>query len=68
MRISNFKSEFFHQKLSLCIKETNNELSKNYKTLLNVAVPSGMWQKMTDIICNEEDRKYLKKIRKNIKI
>jgi len=39
----------------------------NYRTLLNVAVPSGMWQKMTDIICDDDDRKYLKKIRKEYK-
>ena len=39
----------------------------NYKTLLNVAVPAGMWQKMTDIICDEKDREYLKKIRKEYK-
>ena len=39
----------------------------NYKTLLNVAVPSGMWQKMTDIICDEKDREYLRKIRKEYK-
>ena len=36
---------------------------KKYRTLLNVAVPSGMWQKMTEIICDEKDREYLKKIR-----
>src|SRR5210317_2212525 len=29
---------------------------EKYKTLLNVAVPAGMWQKMDDIICNDEDR------------
>ena len=40
---------------------------KRYKTLLNVAVPAGMWQKMDDIICNDEDRIYLKKIRKEYK-
>jgi MoaA/NifB/PqqE/SkfB family radical SAM enzyme len=40
---------------------------KKYKTLLNVAVPAGMWQKMDDIICNDEDREYLKKIRKEYK-
>ena len=39
----------------------------NYKTLLNVAVPSGMWQKMTDIICDDNDREYLKKMRKEYK-
>ena len=40
---------------------------KKYKTLLNVAVPAGMWQKMDDIICDEEDRKYLRNIRKEYK-
>ena len=40
---------------------------KKYRTLLNVAVPSGMWQKMTEIICDEKDREYLKKIRKEYK-
>ncbi len=41
--------------------------NKKYKTLLNVAVPSGMWQKMTDIICDEKDREYLRNIRKEYK-
>ena len=46
------------------------DYSKNqkYKTLLNVAVPAGMWQQMDDIICNDEDRIYLRKLEKNIKI
>lgn len=35
-----------------------------YKTLINVAVPAGMWAKMDDIICNDNDREYLKKMRK----
>ena len=26
---------------------------KRYKTLLNVAVPAGMWQQMDDIICDD---------------
>ena len=45
------------------------DYSKNqkYKTLLNVAVPAGMWQQMDDIICNDEDRIYLRKIRKEYK-
>jgi len=45
------------------------DYSKNqkYKTLLNVAVPAGMWQKMDEIICDDEDRKYLRKIRKEYK-
>ena len=38
-----------------------------YKTLLNVAVPAGMWQKMDEIICDEKDRKHLKKLRKDYK-
>ena len=37
---------------------------KKYRTLLNVAVPAGMWQNMDDIICNDEDRIFLWKIRK----
>ena len=37
---------------------------KKYKTLLNVAVPSGMWQNAEDIICDDKDREYLRKIRK----
>ena len=41
--------------------------NQNYKTLLNVAVPSGMWQKMTEIICDEKDREYLKEMRKKYK-
>ena len=41
--------------------------NKKYKTLLNVAVPSGMWQKMDDVICNDDDREYLRKIRKEYK-
>ena len=40
---------------------------KKYKTLLNVAVPAGMWQKMDEIICNDEDRVYLREIRKEYK-
>ena len=41
---------------------------KRYKTLLNVAVPSGMWQNAEDIICDDKDREYLEKLEKNIKI
>ena len=40
---------------------------KRYKTLLNVAVPAGMWQQMDDIICDDKDREYLRKIRKEYK-
>ena len=40
---------------------------QKYKTLLNVAVPAGMWQKAEDIICDDKDRQYLRKIRKEYK-
>ena len=40
---------------------------QKYKTLINVAVPAGMWQKMEEIICNDEDREYLKQLRKEYK-
>jgi MoaA/NifB/PqqE/SkfB family radical SAM enzyme len=35
-----------------------------YKTLLNVAVPAGMWQKMEEIICDDNDRKHIQNLRK----
>ena len=35
---------------------------------MNVAVPAGMWQKMSEIICDDKDREYLKKLEKNTKI
>jgi len=37
---------------------------KKYKTLLNVAVPAGMWQKMSEIICDDNDRKHIQNLRK----
>ncbi len=37
---------------------------KKYKTLLNVAVPAGMWQKMSEIVCDEKDRKHIQNLRK----
>ena len=40
---------------------------QKYRTLLNVAVPSGMWQNAQDIICDDKDREYLRKIRKEYK-
>jgi MoaA/NifB/PqqE/SkfB family radical SAM enzyme len=40
---------------------------KKYRTLLNVAVPAGMWQNMSDIICNEEDIKHIRQLRKEYK-
>jgi MoaA/NifB/PqqE/SkfB family radical SAM enzyme len=38
---------------------------QNYKTLLNVAVPAGMWAQMEEIICDDEDREHIKKLRKD---
>jgi len=40
---------------------------ENYKTLLNVAVPAGMWQKMSEIICDEKDRTHIQNLRKEYK-
>ena len=40
---------------------------QNYKTLLNVAVPAGMWSQMSEIMCDEKDRAHLKKMRKEYK-
>ena len=37
---------------------------KKYKTLLNVAVPAGMWQKMEEIVCDDNDRKHIQNLRK----
>ena len=44
-----------------------NTKNNKYKTLLNVAVPSGMWQNAENIICNDKDREYLKRMRKEYK-
>ena len=38
-----------------------------YRTLLNVAVPAGMWQKMSEIVCDDKDRAHLKNLRKEYK-
>ena len=40
---------------------------EKYKTLLNVAVPAGMWQKMDSIICDEKDRTHIQELRKEYK-
>lgn len=41
--------------------------NKKYRTLINVAVPAGMWQKMDEIICDDKDRQHLKNLRKEYK-
>ena len=38
------------------LKQLLDYSKQKYRTLLNVAVPAGMWQNMDDIICNDEDR------------
>ncbi len=38
-----------------------------YRTLINVACPAGMWNKVHDEVCDEEDRQYIKKLRKEFK-
>ena len=40
---------------------------QKYRTLLNVAVPAGMWHQAEEIICDDKDREYLRKIRKDYK-
>ena len=39
----------------------------NYKTLINVAVPAGMWSLMSEIMLDEKDREHLYKLRKDYK-
>ncbi len=39
----------------------------NYKTLINVAVPAGMWSQMDEIMLDEKDREHLYKLRKDYK-
>ncbi len=38
-----------------------------YKTLINVAVPAGMWSQMDDIMLDEKDREHLYNLRKEYK-
>ena len=40
---------------------------KNYKTLINVAVPAGMWSQMNDIMLDDKDREHLYSLRKEYK-
>ena len=39
---------------------------QKYRTLLNVAVPAGMWHQADEIICDDKDREYLRKIKKRL--
>jgi len=38
-----------------------------YRTLINVACPSGMWSKVHDEVCDEEDQKHIRELRKEYK-
>ena len=37
-------------------------------TLVNVACPTGMWNQVHDVVCDEEDIKHIRKLRKSTKI
>ena len=39
----------------------------NYKTLINVAVPAGMWSQMDEIMLDDKDREHLYNLRKEYK-
>ena len=54
--------------IQITLNKSDYSRDKKYKTLLNVAVPAGMWQKMDEIICDDKDREYLERLEKNIKI
>ena len=45
------------------------DYSKNnkYRTLINVACPSGMWNKVYDEVCDDDDREHIRKLRKEYK-
>ena len=40
---------------------------KRYRTLVNVACPTGMWNQVHDVVCDEEDQKHIRKMRKEYK-
>ena len=40
---------------------------KKYRTLVNVACPTGMWNQVHDVVCDEEDQKHIRKLRKEFK-
>ena len=37
---------------------------KKYRTLVNVACPTGMWNGVHDVVCNEEDIEHVRQLRK----
>ena len=40
---------------------------KRYRTLVNVACPTGMWNQVHDVVCYEEDQKHIRQLRKEYK-
>ena len=40
---------------------------KKYRTLVNVACPTGMWNQVHDVVCDEEDIKHIRELRKEYK-
>lgn len=40
---------------------------KRYRTLVNVACPTGMWNQVHDVICDEEDIQHIRNLRKEYK-
>jgi len=54
----------FNEDFEMLLKYSKDN---NYKTLINVAVPAGMWAMMDEIMCDEKDREHLKKLRKEYK-
>lgn len=40
---------------------------KRYRTLVNVACPTGMWNQVHDVVCDEEDQKHIRELRKEYK-
>ena len=53
--------------LKAMILERIDYSKKNkYRTLVNVACPSGMWNQVHDQICDEEDRKHIRNLRKSM--
>jgi len=40
---------------------------KKYRTLINVACPTGMWNQVHDVVCDEEDQKHIRELRKEYK-
>ena len=40
---------------------------KRYRTLVNVACPTGMWNQVHDVVCDEEDIKHIRQLRKEYK-